>query len=200
MTAFFGILADIIYIRLMVTALSVLTLIANVLLVLLVLGWIIKKTQRFASLGKWINRVHEYVRKHALEILFIISLIATAGSLYFSEIRGWTPCKLCWWQRIFMYPQVIVLAMALYKKSRDIIAYLIPLSVIGAVIAAFHYAEQLQARLAPANSLVPCDASGISCAATPIFHFGYITIPVMALSAFLLILAVCAITRKRANS
>ncbi len=183
-----------------VSILSVLTLIADALVALAILGWIMKETQHAASLQGLIGRVHEYVREHALAILLIIPLIATAGSLYFSEIAGWTPCKLCWYQRIFMYPQVVLAATALYKKSRDIIAYLVPLSIIGAVISAVHYAEQLQARLAPLNPLAPCDTSGVSCAATPIFHFGYITIPVMALSAFLLMLAVCLIARKRANS
>ena len=170
----------------MVTMLSVLTLVADIIIVLAVLAWIVERFYKLAFL----NPIKRFVRKYSLELLFLIPLIATLGSLYLSEIRGWTPCKLCWYQRIFVYPQVILVATALVRKARGIIAYLIPLSLIGAVISTLHYTEQIRARLAPLDPLAPCDLSGVSCAATPIFHYGYITIPVMAFSAFVLILIV----------
>lgn len=177
----------------MVTALSVLTLIADVIIVLAILAWLVERVTPLALLAP----IKRLVRTYSLEILFIIPLIATAGSLYFSEIAGWTPCKLCWYQRIFMYPQVILVATALMRKARGIIVYLIPLSAIGGLISAVHYAEQLRARLAPLDPLAPCDLTGVSCAATPIFHFGYITIPVMAFSAFSLILIVALASKHR---
>ncbi|MDP3995172.1 MAG: disulfide bond formation protein B [bacterium] len=173
----------------MVTLLSVLTLIADIIIVLALLAWIIG---RFRPLP-FLHPIKSFIRTYSLELLFIIPLIATLGSLYLSEIRHWTPCKLCWYQRIFMYPLVVIAGMALLRKARGIIAYVIPLSVIGALIAAWHYVEQIRARMAPLDPLVPCDLSGVSCAATPIFHFGYITIPVMAFSAFGLILVLALV-------
>jgi len=179
----------------MVTTLSVLTLVADIIIVLAILAWIVEQFHKL----RFLNPVKQLTRKYSLELLFIIPLIATLGSLYLSEIKGWTPCKLCWYQRIFMYPIVILVGTALLRKAKGIISYLIPFSVIGAVIAAVHYAEQIRARLAPLDPLVPCDASGISCAATPLFHFGYITIPMMALSAFGLILVVALLNKPRTS-
>lgn len=177
----------------MVTALSILTLIADAIIGLAVLVWIVGRFHKLAFL----TPIKKLAQKHSLELLFIIPLIATLGSLYLSEIKGWTPCKLCWYQRIFMYPQVILAGMALMRKARGIIVYLIPLSVIGAVIAVVHYTEQIRARIAPLDPLAPCDLTGVSCAATPIFHFGYITIPVMAFSAFALILVVALASKSK---
>ena len=81
-----------------------------------------------------------------------------------------------------MYPQVILLGIAMLRKARSISYYIIPLSVIGAAISIYHYIIQ---RLDYASS---CAADGVSCASKYIFNFGYITIPVMALTAFLLII------------
>ncbi|MBI1961150.1 MAG: disulfide bond formation protein B [Parcubacteria group bacterium] len=179
----------------MVTVLAVLTLIADIIIVLAVLAWVVERFHRLAFL----HPIKRLIRKYSLELLFIIPLIATLGSLYLSEIKGWTPCKLCWYQRIFMYPQVILVATALVRKAKGIASYLIPLSLIGALISTLHYTEQIRARLAPLDPLVPCDLSGVSCAATPIFHFGYITIPAMAFSAFVLILIVALVSKSKSE-
>ena len=127
------------------------------------------------------------VSVYGLVLMLIVALTATFGSLYFSDVALWTPCKLCWFQRIFMYPQVPLLALALWKRDRRIAPYILLLCVIGALFSAVHYAEQVQAALAPpADPNVPCDTSGVSCASTPFFHFGYITIPLMAFTAFVM--------------
>lgn len=125
--------------------------------------------------------------KYGLVLMFITSLMATLGSLFFSDIAGWTPCKDCWLQRIVMYPQVVLLLVALYRRDRGIAPYILALSLIGLVLSGHHYAEQVEAAMKPLDPLIPCDASGESCAATKIhFTFGFITIPVMAFSVFLL--------------
>jgi disulfide bond formation protein DsbB len=87
-----------------------------------------------------------------------------------------------------MYPQVFLLAYAIWKKDRGIAPYILILCVIGFLIAAWHYGEQVQLALNPLDPDLakPCDQTGVSCARTPIFEFGYITIPMMALTAFLL--------------
>jgi disulfide bond formation protein DsbB len=164
------------YAQTVVQLLSVLTVIAQVLIVALIALLI----TRHALLEK--------ISRNALLLMFVVSLIATIGSLFFSDIALWTPCKLCWYQRIFMYPQVVLLFIALWRKDRNIVPYILALSAIGAGIAVFHYGEQVIAALYPAviDPNVPCDTSGTSCASTPFFHFGYITIPMMALTAFVL--------------
>jgi disulfide bond formation protein DsbB len=117
---------------------------------------------------------------------FVVALIATAGSLFYSEIAGFEPCKLCWFQRIFMYPQVILFGIALWKKNETLAVYnSIALSIIGGLIAGYHYLVQIGA--APA---LPCSAVGYSasCAQRFVMTFGYITIPMMAFTAFMLII------------
>lgn len=132
--------------------------------------------------------VTEWVRNHALLLMFVVALIATSGSLFFSEVALFAPCKDCWFQRIFMYPQVILLGIALWKKDRNVVWYILALSLIGGGLSIDHYHEQWEAMLQPENpdAIAPCDLSGISCSATYLFELGYITIPLMAGTAFLL--------------
>ncbi len=136
--------------------------------------------------GRKSSRLLQFIGKRGLVLMLTVALTATLGSLYFSDIAGWTPCKLCWYQRIFLYPQTILLLVALWRKDRTIAASILVLSVIGLLIAFGHYTEQVNAALHPIDPLVPCDSTGTSCAATPFFRYGYITIPMMAATAFLL--------------
>ncbi|OGZ79497.1 MAG: hypothetical protein A2312_00255 [Candidatus Staskawiczbacteria bacterium RIFOXYB2_FULL_32_9] len=124
--------------------------------------------------------------KYALFFAFVVVLIATLGSLFYSEVAGYEPCKLCWFQRILMYPQVIILGMAFLKKDIGVVSYSIVLSAIGVVIAGYHYLLQIGV----ASSSVGCSVVGysISCAQRFVMGFGYITIPMMAFTAFLLII------------
>lgn len=137
-------------------------------------------TKRTTVVGMWME-------KHGLILTFIIALTAMMGSLYFSEVSGWNPCKYCWIQRIFMYPQVILLGIALWKRDKTVARYILALCIIGTLYAAYHYYIQLYDIIAsPTNPATPCDASGESCVKTPFIQFGYITIPMMALTAFVL--------------
>ena len=184
-------------IEIIITILSVLTLAVDLFLLILLLFWLVSKLQKKDIFSYILNKVKPFLEKYSLVILLTIPLIATLGSLFFSEIANYAPCKLCWYQRIFMYPQVVLVATALIKKSKNIISYIIPLSVIGGLISAYHYLEQVKASLAPFDPLVPCSLDGTSCAAKYFFHFGYITIPTMALSAFLLILVVSWLIKRK---
>lgn len=131
------------------------------------------------------KKITGFFSANAPVIMLVVALTATLGSLTYSDIIGYEPCKLCWIQRIFMYPQVVLLAIALYKKERLIVDYILGLSVIGAVIALYHYL--LQIGIAPA---LPCGAVGysVSCSQRFVMEWGYITIPMMSLTAFLLII------------
>lgn len=141
----------------------------------------------FLLLLSLVFRKKEIVRffsKRAILFLFAISLTATLGSLFYSEIAGFEPCKLCWFQRIFMYPQVVILALALWRRKSDVALYTLFLSGIGALIAGYHYLLQTGV-----VSDLPCSAVGYSvdCSQRFVMNFGYITLPMMALTAFLLI-------------
>lgn len=130
------------------------------------------------------SRLTGFIQKYALELAFLQASIATTGSLYMSNILQWTPCRLCWFQRIFMYPLVILLGVSLLFNSRDIKDYVIPMTLVGIPIAAYHFITQRVEQFHAAG----CSITQVSCATEYTFHFGYITIPTMALTAFLVIL------------
>lgn len=132
------------------------------------------------------NGILNLLAHHSVLLMLVVAFTASMGSLFFSEIAGWPPCKLCWLQRIFMYPQVILLGMALWRRSTDALPSIIFLSLVGMSISAVHYVEQMLAIINPIafDPTIPCDFSGISCKATHILSYNYITIPMLALTAF----------------
>jgi disulfide bond formation protein DsbB len=116
-------------------------------------------------------------------LAWLVSIAATVGSLYFSEIRMFVPCTLCWWQRIFMYPLVIVLGIATFRQDGQVWRTTLPLSVIGLATATYHYLLQKVPSMAPPASC----ALGVPCNVQYINWFGFVTIPFLALVAFALI-------------
>lgn len=124
-----------------------------------------------------------FIQQYLLYFAWIVSLTATLGSLYFSEIRGFVPCQMCWMQRIFMYPLVIILGIAAYNDDRRIKKYVLPLTIIGGSISIYHYLLQKVPGLA---GFQPC-TQGVPCNAIYIDWLGFITIPFLALTAFALI-------------
>jgi disulfide bond formation protein DsbB len=121
--------------------------------------------------------------KYILYIAWAQSLIAMLGSLYFSEIKHFNPCVLCWYQRILMYPLVILLAIGILRKDRNVYFYAMPLSITGLFTALYHIL--LQQGILP-QAIAPC-AIGASCTVKYTGYFGFITIPVMSFTAFLII-------------
>lgn len=114
------------------------------------------------------------------------SVVAMFGSLYFSEIRQYEPCVLCWYQRILMYPLVLILGIAVFKKDYKIAFYTLVLSGIGAGISFYHYLLQkvsFFADNAPTCGRVPCTGQYIN-------WLGFITIPFLALTAFIIIFTI----------
>jgi len=124
-----------------------------------------------------------FLANNAVLLSFIIALVATLGSLFYSEIAGYDPCKLCWLQRIAMYPMVIIFLVALLKKERKSIDSAFILSLIGGAVAIYHYIGQL------GFVNLPCPVVGYSVTCSKIFflNYGYITFPFIAFSAFALI-------------
>ncbi len=126
----------------------------------------------------------EFLRGLTLWLAGGVALVATLGSLYLSEIAHLIPCKLCWYQRIAMYPTALILLIAAWRKDNSIRLYAAVLSVIGLAVAIWH--RTLQAF--PSLDSGGCAAVGPSCSSPYVKEFGFVTIPYMALSAFALIL------------
>lgn len=122
--------------------------------------------------------------RHPITWAWVVAATAMSGSLYFSEVAGFAPCMLCWYQRIAMYPLVLVLGVGVIRGDLGVWRFAMPLSVVGFVIAGYHAALQLQ----PSLELVPC-STGVSCSARYVAVFGWVSIPVMAAGAFFLISA-----------
>ncbi len=141
--------------------------------------------------NKTINNIIHIFSDNALFFSFFIALFTTAGSLFFSEIAHFIPCKLCWYQRIFMYPQVLLLGIAAVKNDFSVRKYILSLSLIGLVIAVYHYILQMS------PFPLPCSDELANCALKQVAFFGYITIPLMSATAFTLIILFMFILRKK---
>ncbi|WP_144512081.1 disulfide oxidoreductase [Bacillus sp. FJAT-22090] len=124
---------------------------------------------------------------------WIVSIIAMVGSLFFSEHMGFVPCTLCWYQRILMYPLVIFLGIAFYRNDRDIYKYILPISIFGLVMSSYHYALQ---KIPSMQEFSAC-TNGVPCSGQYINWFGFVTIPFLALIAFIFITIMMLLLWKR---
>src|SRR3990167_5073520 len=122
----------------------------------------------------------KFLKRNILYIALIQAVIATLGSLYYSEVRQFTPCILCWYQRIFMFPISIIIPVGILRKDKGIYQYVLPLSIIGAVIA--FYQVLLQKGILP-EAITPCTI-GASCTTEYVNYLGFISIPDMSFTAF----------------
>jgi len=116
-------------------------------------------------------------------LAWLTATLATLGALFMSEIMGFAPCVLCWYQRIFMFPLVLILALGLFPFDPKVVRYALPLGLIGLAIAGFHVL--LIWGIVP-ETLAPC-RQGIPCKTVQIEWFGFVTIPLLSFLAFLTI-------------
>jgi disulfide bond formation protein DsbB len=130
-------------------------------------------------------QLRELVEGYELWLVFLVSSVATGGSLFFSEIAGFVPCELCWYQRICMYPLSIASLLAATANDRRVARYLLPLPVVGAGVSVYHLLIENGAIKEPSACLV----GGAGCAVKWINEFGYMTIPTLALTGFALCFA-----------
>ncbi|MDD2878952.1 MAG: disulfide bond formation protein B [Rhodoferax sp.] len=114
---------------------------------------------------------------------WLVATVAALGALFMSEVMGLAPCVLCWWQRIFMFPLVLILALGLFPFDAKVLRYALPLAVIGLLVAGFHVL--LTMGIIP-EALAPC-RQGIPCKTIQIEWFGFVTIPLLSFLAFLTI-------------
>ncbi|KAB7666887.1 disulfide oxidoreductase [Bacillus sp. B1-b2] len=122
-------------------------------------------------------------RENILYLAWIASVISMFGSLYFSEIRDFVPCNLCWYQRILMYPFVIILGIAVIRKDYQIAFYTMILSGIGGLVSIYHYSMQKIPTLFETSHA----CGPVSCTGSYINWLGFITIPLLALIGFTII-------------
>lgn len=134
-----------------------------------------------------------YIKKHYLWLGFLVSLAAALGSLAYSEVVGFVPCHLCWYQRVFLFPMVLLYGVAAWKRDREVTKYIVPLLSVGLLISLYH---NFNYYFSEAGSTLPCDASGVSCYQQLVSVFGgYISIPMLSLTSFLGILALVLVAR-----
>ena len=142
----------------------------------------------FVAKNKASDPYLKMVSKNAYLISFLVTMSGMILSLVYSDIIGYAPCTLCWYQRILLYPETLLLGLALWKEDRTITDYIIALSGIGLLISIYQKYLELGGA-----SIIPCSASAVSCSKVYMTEFGYITIPVMALSSFAFIVVLMLI-------
>jgi disulfide bond formation protein DsbB len=161
---------------------AVLTVIANVFVLLaVVLAVSARFSERAASGLGWLR---DMVDGASLWLAAIVALVATLGSLYYSEIANFPPCELCWYQRIAMYPLPVILGIAAWKHDFGIRPYAIALAAIGGAISIYQY----QLERFPDQTSLSCSVE-VPCTTVWVWRLHYISIPFMALSGFALIVA-----------
>lgn len=141
-----------------------------------------------------LNDVGEFLGAWGLWIGFLLTFSGLVLSLFYSEVLGIAPCGLCWVMRIFMYSQVVLFAVALWKHDRGIADYSIALSVFGIAVGLYQHYLQMGG-----TDVLPCPATlteATDCASRFLFELGYITFPLMGVSLFALLIVVMLFVRR----
>lgn len=179
------------FIDAVVTALATMAVIMQVVLVVLaILALAALMSKRARAL---LVEVRETLLGAELWMAWVVALVAVAGSLFFSEVANFLPCRLCWFQRIAMYPLVVILLVgALRRDARTGVLYAFTFPIAGIVVALYH----LYIEYNPEAESAACKA-GASCATKWIDEFGYMTIPMLSLTAFIAIAVLLAMAWSR---
>jgi disulfide bond formation protein DsbB len=128
-------------------------------------------------------------------IAWLVASVSTLSALFLGEIMGYTPCVLCWYQRIGMFPLVLILAAGLFPFDRKVVRYALPLALAGWLLAVFHWA--VASGLVP-ESATPCN-QGVPCSVELISWFGFLTLPLLSVLAFSTIIALLLLTHFKAS-
>lgn len=147
----------------------------------IVVGALIRKfgnPDAFAELRAQVGRI-------SLAFAWVIALVTTVGSLYYSKVQGYVPCELCWYQRICLYPWSVILGIAAWRRDASIKVYAIPVLCIGVVISVYHSWIQW---FPPSNGTSFCSAA-TPCTLKYVNEFSFVTLPFMALSAAVFMIA-----------
>ncbi len=128
-----------------------------------------------------------------LFLCWLLAALSTTGSIFFSSVMEFAPCVLCWYQRICLFPLVIILGAGLLSSEKHVVKYSLPLALVGWSIALYH--TLLYSGIIP-ESIQPC-SQGVSCTEEYIDLFGFITIPMLSLLSFSTIIALLLILQRR---
>lgn len=126
---------------------------------------------------------------------WLLATFSTMGSIFFSHVMEFAPCVLCWYQRIFLFPLVIILPLGLFPFDKNVVKFALPLAIAGWLTAAYH--NLLYSGIIP-ESIQPC-SQGVSCTEEYISLFGFLTIPMLSLLSFSTIIALLIILKKRTS-
>jgi disulfide bond formation protein DsbB len=177
------------------TALAALAVLLQVLVVLIALLALLALLVPAAR--RLLVEVRDTLLGNELWIAWAIGLVATLGSLYFSELAKYVPCHLCWYQRIAMYPMAVILLVGAWRRdARAAVQYAFVFPIVGALISIYHIYLEENPSAQPAG----CKVGGTPCATKWIDKFGYITIPMLALTAFAAILTLLLLAWSRRDT
>ena len=123
-------------------------------------------------------------------IAWLVATVSTLAALFLGEVMGYTPCVLCWYQRICMFPLVLILGAGLFPFDRNVVRYALPLALAGWLLAVFHWA--VASGLVP-ESATPC-SQGVPCSVELISWFGFLTLPLLSVLAFSTLIALLLLT------
>lgn len=140
-----------------------------------------------------IGKASIFLKNNSVGLGFLVAAVATVSSLLMSQVAHFIPCELCWYQRIFMFPQVVILGIALWKNNDQVRLMSLVLSVMGLIIALYHILLQYY------PAIFPCSDEAANCALVQINYFGYITIPFMSATAFALIILLMAFGMRKSR-
>lgn len=121
---------------------------------------------------------------------WLIATVSTLGALFLGEVMGYTPCVLCWYQRIGMFPLVLILAAGLFPFDPRVVRYALPLALAGWLLAVFHWG--VSSGLVP-ESATPC-SQGVPCSVDVVTWFGFLTLPMLSVLSFTAIIALLLLT------
>ena len=127
-----------------------------------------------------------------LFLCWLIACISALGSLFFSEIMHFAPCVLCWYERVCLYPLVVIFSTGLFSLDKSVVRFSLPLAIIGWLITLYH--NLLYSGIIP-ESIQPC-SQGVSCTEEYINLFGIFSIPMLALISFSMIIALLLILQR----
>jgi len=171
------------YLNLLNKVLSLGTIFLQVVILLLAVNLIFFRNTK--------NKILSFFKKYTFHFGFLAGLGAVVLSLIYSEIIGFPACDLCWVQRIFLYPQLILFGLGLYKKDKSIVDYSLAFAILGSIVSIYHiYIESGGPSSLGCATIKPENANEISCAIRYVFEFGYITIPLMCLTLSVFIITI----------
>jgi disulfide bond formation protein DsbB len=161
-----------------VSALAVLGVVGQALVVVLAVAWLVAR-----------DAVRRLLWGYELWAAFVVAAVATGGSLFLSQVAGFVPCEMCWFQRICMYPLSLLLLFLAAHGDNRAARYLVPFPVIGGAVSVYHILIENHVVATPAA----CEV-GAGCTVKWIDYFGYLTFPTLALTAFVLLIGFLALS------